>query len=88
MAATFLKTPELALDEAEAKQLSDAVTRVSELYEIPLMDEKTMAWVNLAITAGTIYGPRAVAVVAVKMNRKPKGPVIVPDFNQGVQNVG
>jgi hypothetical protein len=86
MGASFLKIPELMLEETEAKQLSDAVSRVSELYEIPLMDERTMAWVNLAIVAGGIYGPR---VVAAKMNRKKhKGPTIVPHFNAGVENVG
>jgi len=76
MGAAFLKVPELMLTEDESKQLGDAVTRVTELYEVPLMDEKTLAWVNLAIVASGIYGPRTVAVVVNK--KKEAKPTIVP----------
>ena len=67
MASNFLRIPELALTEDESKLLSAAVLRVSELYELPLLNEKAMAWINLTLVAGTIYGPRIVAA-----GRKPK----------------
>jgi hypothetical protein len=81
MGATFLKMPEMAINEDESKALSDAVTRVTELYDIPLMDEKTMAWVNLAIVASGVYAPR---FVAVKVNRSKSKQPNQPRHNAGV----
>ncbi len=77
MAAAFLKVPELALTMEESENLSEAITRVSELYDIPLMDEKTMAWVNLAIVAGGIYGPRFVAAKINKQKSNQETPFVV-----------
>lgn len=70
MGSMFIKVPEMALSEEESKQLADAVTRVSELYDMPLMDDKTLAWVNLAMVASSVYGPRAVAVIAIGRTKK------------------
>ena len=84
MAASFLKVPELALDDDEAKTLADAVNRVTEQYDIPLMDEKTRAWVNLAMVGTTVYGPR---LVAFKMNRKKKPSSVVPIQHSRTANV-
>lgn len=56
--ASFLKVPQLELSEDEAAKLGKAVSRVSELYDMPLMDEKTQAFVNLAMVGASIYGPR------------------------------
>lgn len=61
MGAAFLKVPELELDQKEAERLSDAVNRVQAEYNIPILDPKTMAWINLAMVAGGVYGPRIVA---------------------------
>ena len=47
---------ELSKDESDA--LGAAVTRVSQLYEIPLMSEKAMAWLNLSMVMGSVYGTR------------------------------
>jgi hypothetical protein len=79
--ATALKTPEIELTPEEASKLAASITRLTELYgNIPGMDEKTMAWLKLAGTAGTIYGTR---IMAMKMRTK-KGPVIMT----GLHNVG
>ncbi len=58
MAASFTSIPELMLTQDEAKLLADATKRVSDLYEISVIPEKAMAWINLCIVAGGIYGPR------------------------------
>jgi hypothetical protein len=69
MGASFLKIEELAIDKDEAKNLASAVNQVKELYDIPMLDEKTEAWVNLAMPCGFIYGPR---IVAHRMNANRK----------------
>lgn len=61
MGAAFLKVPELELDQDEAKRLSDAVNRVQSEYNMPILDPKTLAWINLAMVAGGVYGPRFAA---------------------------
>jgi hypothetical protein len=59
--AFILKTPQLALDESESKQLADAISQVSELYDVPI-DPRAVAWGNLIMVAGTIYVPRIIAI--------------------------
>lgn len=83
MGAAFLKTPQLALDETEAKNLGDAVSRVTELYDIPLMDEKSRAWLNLGMVAAGVYGPR-IASVAIDRKKAKGKDVIVERVNTGV----
>lgn len=62
-ASVIAKTPELRITEEEAKTLGEAAARVSELYDIPLVDEKTRAWLNLGMAATQVYGTRVAAVV-------------------------
>lgn len=57
IAATVLKVPELSLSEPEAKQLTSAMNRVAAHYDVGA-SEKTLAWMNLAVCAGGIYGTR------------------------------
>jgi hypothetical protein len=57
MAAAIVGVPEFAIDEAESKTLAEAVTNVSKHYPIG-MDEKTVAWCNLAMVASGMYGTR------------------------------
>lgn len=71
MGSLLLGIPEILLTQDEAKQLAEAVNRVTELYDIPLMDEKTYAWVQLGMVASTIYGPR-IATVVLKTPKKGK----------------
>lgn len=61
-AAQFLQADELSVTEEEAQQLSKAIVRVSQLYDIGVMGEKAAAWTQLGIACATIYGPRALAV--------------------------
>lgn len=90
MGSMLLKTPEMMLSEVESSQLAKAIKDVSELYDVPFMDEKTLAWFNLAMVAGKVYGPRVIA--AVNNNKKKpvevkQAPVMqMPNF-QGVQGV-
>lgn len=67
-----MKIPELMLTEDESKMLANAVNKVTELYDIPILSEKSQAWMGLAIAAGTIYGPR---LMTAKLNNKQKKPI-------------
>jgi hypothetical protein len=55
--------PELSLEEDEAKQLAKAFADVQAQYQFEL-DPKTAALLNLAVVGGTIYGSRAIGLVA------------------------
>ena len=79
MAATAFKTPELALDATEAKKLADAVANVAKHYPV-VLTEKQLAWTNLCIIAGGLYGTRFVALqmrLKADAQAKPK-PFLVP----------
>lgn len=67
MLAKLLDVPEFELDESEAKRLSDAFKKVAAFYPLGL-SPKRLAWAELSIAAGTIYGPRVVTIY----KRKPK----------------
>jgi hypothetical protein len=72
MGAMILQTPELALDPSEAKQLSEAIQQVSQFYPVGL-SPKTLAWINLSMVAGGLYGTRIVAIYnRTKTNAKPR----------------
>jgi len=60
MLATFAKVPELALSEEESKRLAEAIERVAVLYDFDA-SEKSIAWMNLFMCAGGIYGTRMFA---------------------------
>lgn len=82
MGAEILKTPELELDKAEAKKLSDAVQEVGKFYALTF-DPKKVAIFNLAIVAGGIYGTRLLAIrnrQSIEKQVKP-GPVPAPKPN-------
>jgi hypothetical protein len=74
MAAKLLEIEELELDADEAKRLSNALKKVAEFYPVAI-SPKRLALAELAIAAGTVYGPRAVALYK-KPPKKP-GPVRV-----------
>lgn len=61
MGAAFSKIPELELSEKEAKILGDSIQTVNDLYGGYMIPEKAQAWMNLAMAAGSIYGPRFMA---------------------------
>jgi hypothetical protein len=60
MGATMLKAPELMLAPEEAQSLAAAIGQVAEHYDLG-MSETALAWTNLAMVAGTIYGTRVFA---------------------------
>lgn len=60
MAAAATGIDELALDDAESKLLSEAVTEVASHYNT-IIDPKIVAWVGLIGVCGKIYAPRAMA---------------------------
>lgn len=63
-----------SITEDEAKELAKAVSNVSQYYDLPVIGEKALAWMNLAMVGGKVYGPR---IVAAKLTRKPKRPNVV-----------
>lgn len=71
--AAFTGIEHLALDPTEAKTLSDGIMEVQRHYPIAI-DPKTMAWVNLAVIAGSIYIPR---VIVIRNESKARGPARV-----------
>lgn len=79
MGSKLVNAPEFELSEDESKQLAKAITNVSDQYDIPMFDDKTMAWIQLAMVGGSIYGPRAMAysVNHSKKQKSPPGPVVV-----------
>jgi len=61
-ASVLLKTPEIALSQMEAKQLSDSYSVFCKHHDVPVLSEKRMSEINLIATAFVIYGPRLVAI--------------------------
>lgn len=57
MLAAFTRVEELALEKDESKLLADAVAEVALHYPMTI-DPKVLAWSNLAMCAGMVYGPR------------------------------
>lgn len=60
MAAATFKTPEVALDPAEADQLAKALADLEAQYPTQI-DPRVMAWLNFAGVAGLIVAPRVFA---------------------------
>lgn len=61
MAAASFEAPELLLSPDEAATIADAAHNVSAHYN-HAMDPKTLAWLNLAIAVGAVYGTRIFAI--------------------------
>lgn len=89
VAASLLKMPVLKIDKESCSELAEAVMQVTELYEIPLLDEKGMAWLNLAGVAVRVYiyngkGKSVVVPEAAKENSNTPAPM--PIFMTGKVN--
>ncbi len=69
-AAFLAQTPELELDDSEAKMLADALYGIFEEYDIEI-STKAAAAVNMAGAVMLVYGPR-VAVLRGKAIRRAK----------------
>jgi hypothetical protein len=70
MLAGITKTAELALDQNESKMLAQAIADVAKFYPVAV-DPKTIAWINLTMVAGMVYGPRIVAIAYKPPKEKP-----------------
>jgi hypothetical protein len=70
MLAGVTQTPELLLDQDEAKRLAHASASVAAFYNVEA-SAKALAWTNLAMTAGAIYGTR---LLAIRMRTKSEQP--------------
>ena len=69
--------PELKLEPDEAKGISDAIDGIREAYEIPKLDPKTEALMNLGTVLTGIYGTRVVTIyVRKKMERENRKPPV------------
>ena len=83
---------ELALEEVEAKQLSDAINRVWKHY--PAKVTQKQLDIGMAIyAAGTIYGTRIAKIIldrrnAARENQQQNGQANVYPFNAGPMQVG
>jgi hypothetical protein len=61
MGASLLKVPELELSQGEAEKLGKAIARVQSLYDMPILSETQLAWINLGTVGVAVYGPRFIA---------------------------
>lgn len=91
MLAAMLKIEELKIEQTEAKELSDAIVRVNELYGGIVIPEKALAWINLGIVGMKVYGPRFAAHSlnrSKKKNDKPPAvtPLVFDRSKQGTLN--
>jgi len=63
MLAALMKQPGLMITEEESAKLAAAVNRVVELYDVPLLDERSRAWIGLSLVGVEVYGTRIAAAV-------------------------
>lgn len=61
-AAEVTKTPEIAIDEAEAAAIASAMVDVLSHYDFEA-SAKTLAWANLFGTMATVYGMKIYALM-------------------------
>lgn len=71
MLAKLTKIEEIELTDEESEKLSEAAIRLTTLYGVGVVDEKTIAWANLVIAMGSVYGPRVGAVLLNKKKSQP-----------------
>ena len=60
----------MLITEDEAQRLATAITHVTKLYDVPIMDEKTRAWLNLGMVGVLVYGTRVTAVIVERKKKK------------------
>jgi hypothetical protein len=80
VAANLTKIPELNLDPMEARKLAESIANVAQQYDIAVA-QRTLAWMDLTVTVGGIYGTRAYAYhlrMQAERQGKKLGPVPIP----------
>lgn len=82
MVAAATGFDKLSINEQEANSLAKAVANVQQYYPMHV-SAKAMAWTNLIMVAGSVYGSRAVAIWAdqkAKENEtRPIHPIVAPE---------
>lgn len=68
----LLGAPEIQLSEAEAKEFADAAVNVAKHYDIGA-SAKALAWTDLAMVAGSIYGVRVMQIMGRKQAATTQG---------------
>lgn len=59
------KTPELMIDQREAKVIGDATLNLMAEYGSAI-DPRAMAWANFTMALGGVYGMRIIAIAVRK----------------------
>jgi hypothetical protein len=77
MLATFTQHEELELEADEARKLAVAIDKVNSLYDFSVIPPSAMAWTQLVMALGSVYGPRAIAIV--RKQRKGNATIIPPN---------
>lgn len=67
--ATVFSTPELELDNENAKVLTSALQNVNRHYGVRIK-QKSLDWYHLFVAAAIVYGPRFTAISARKSAEK------------------
>lgn len=89
VAAGFTGMKFLNISKDGSKELAEAITTVTELYEVEIVNEKAMAWLNLAGCMARVYvfnqinTPASPGPVRVPQQT---APVSMPDFMRGKPN--
>ena len=78
MLAAIAATPELELSESESAKLADNIKKVASFYDQSVIAPKTLAWLNLTMCCGTIYGPRIFTIInrPKRIAPKPQAPIL------------
>lgn len=71
MLAAKLEAPEFILDPPTANRMAIAIGAVQELYPVNV-SAKAVAWTNLAMTLGAVYGPRVMLMKHRKQQARAK----------------
>lgn len=69
MLAGITRVPEFMVSQDESTELAKALSTVSQFYDVQVA-EKSLAWINLGMVAGSIYGTRLVAIAARRRHAK------------------
>lgn len=75
MLSAALQEPNLALSKEEAHGLAEAAAEVARHYPTTI-DPKMMAWANLAMAVGLVYGPRVYTLTKGKKKTRTSADVV------------
>jgi hypothetical protein len=85
MLAAISKAPAWAITVEESAKLSKAINDVTAQYDVAILDEKTRAWIGLAMVGVEVYGSRVATVVLeakAKAKAKPAAAANVAPIRQ------